>query len=167
MKDRAARYLVLAGLVIGLVLYYRYVRSTGTLIVGPDVPDMNPTIGGPEPVKVKYRQPFSPDELKNGDIVVYREAGTDHTKISRVIALAGDLFRVENQKVYVNGGEAQDSSLSQADVFAIAEYRIPSDHVVLIPDNRNGMGCEVVRPVPLRRIVGIVQTEAPGNAGGG
>lgn len=96
-------------------------------------------------------------DIKRGDIVIIDSSAADTRLVKRVIAVAGDKVKLENNVLFVNGGKA---TLSAKDQYLYTEellgqrrtialnplpspaksfnpVTVPKDHVLAMGDNRN------------------------------
>lgn len=85
---------------------------------------------------------------------------TKKSYIKRVIALAGDHVKIENNIVYVNGVEQEEKYL-QADVVTESEvfydFIVPDGYIFAMGDNRTkSTDCRVLGCIPLEKVEGIV-----------
>lgn len=85
---------------------------------------------------------------------------TKKSYIKRVIALAGDHVKIENNTVYVNGVEQEEKYL-QADVVTESEvfydFIVPDGYIFAMGDNRTkSTDCRVLGCIPLEKVEGIV-----------
>jgi signal peptidase I len=83
-------------------------------------------------------------DIRRGDVVVFkfdREPEKDYVK--RVIGLPGDVVRVENKKLFVNGKEPVESYVHHDDPEFVAErdtlppVKVPAGFYFLMGDNRD------------------------------
>ncbi|MCP1124120.1 signal peptidase I [Bacillus sp. 3103sda1] len=90
--------------------------------------------------------------IKHGDIVVIKKTEDQMYLVKRVIGLAGDVVKITEGKLYINGVEQKEAYLNQ-DVLEqykqlnYAEQKIPVNKVFVMGDNRlnskdsrNGLG---------------------------
>ncbi len=121
--------LVIALSVIVLLLTF-FVR-----VVGVDGDSMLPTLTDEERLLLSYTD----TSFERGDIVVV-DRYTDEPLIKRVIAVAGDVVEItEERQLYING-ELQQESYTQG--FTVRRdmqgaVTVPEGHVFLLGDNRS------------------------------
>lgn len=76
-------------------------------------------------------------DLGHGDIIVFhypQNPAEDYIK--RIIGLSGDLIRVENGSVYVNGQALEESYIAAPPGYS-GEWKVPENSVFVLGDNRN------------------------------
>ena len=84
-------------------------------------------------------------DYQRGDVVIFDEYGVDYIK--RVIAVGGDIVRINDGKVFVNGKELEEKYLPETTLtycysgeIAFLEdnqvKRVPEGHYFLLGDNR-------------------------------
>lgn len=92
--------------------------------------------------------------------VYYSLEVTKKSYIKRVIAVAGDHVKIENNKVYVNSVEQQEEYLqpdvvTESDVFY--DFVVPEGYIFAMGDNRQkSTDCRVLGCIPLNKVEGIV-----------
>ncbi|MEH7463656.1 signal peptidase I [Bacillus thuringiensis] len=140
---------VLIILVVFIVIF-----TVRTFIFMPfkvDGESMEPTLQNKDRLFVnKVIINFSP--IKHGDIVVIKKTEDQMHLVKRVIGLAGDVVKITEGKLYINGVEQKEAYLNQ-DVLEqykqlnYAEQKIPVNKVFVMGDNRlnskdsrNGLG---------------------------
>lgn len=110
-------------------------------------------------VTYKLRQPV------RGDVVVFHAPrNPDLEYIKRVIGLPGDTVLIENQKVYVNGQEIQESYISDVTTLGIVGFMeegkpivVPEGHYFVMGDNRpRSSDSREFGPIPYENIIGQV-----------
>ncbi len=92
--------------------------------------------------------------------IYYSLEVTKKSYIKRVIALAGDHVKIENNTVYVNG-VVQEEKYLQADVVTESEvfydFIVPDGYIFAMGDNRTkSTDCRVLGCIPLEKVEGIV-----------
>lgn len=90
--------------------------------------------------------------IKHGDIVVIKKSEDQMYLVKRVIGLAGDVLKITEGKLYINGVEQREAYLNQDLLKQYkqlnhAEQKIPVNKVFVMGDNRlnskdsrNGLG---------------------------
>lgn len=92
--------------------------------------------------------------------IYYNLEITKKSYIKRVIALEGDHVKIEDNKVYVNGEELNESYL-QPDVITESEvfydFIVPQGYFFAMGDNRTkSTDCRVIGCIPFDKLEGIV-----------
>lgn len=94
---------------------------------------------------LSYLLPVRFDDLKKGDIVVFKSpVEQDKLYIKRIMALPGDRVKVQDGSVYLNGTKLDESAYLQPDVLTYGgasfqdgmEQVVPQGTVVVMGDNR-------------------------------
>lgn len=121
-------------LILALVLYFG-IDAVSARVRVQNV-SMQPTLYEGEFVlvsKIAYRL----GQPKIGDIVVFHaptEPGEDFIK--RIIGLPGDLVKVQNGKVFVDGYRLNEDYLADNPNYN-GEWMVPEDNLFVLGDNRN------------------------------
>lgn len=82
-------------------------------------------------------------EPQRGDVIVFRkrESATDETVVKRVIALGGDSVEIVGSQVFLNGEALVEpyvqSSKGEGTEYHFGPYRVPSNKVFVLGDNRD------------------------------
>ncbi len=143
---------VLETVLLSAVLFL--VINTMTARVLVDGFSMNPTLNHGEFVLVN-RLAYKFDSPHYGDIIVFhspRNPGQD--LIKRVIGLPGDVIRVNNGEVFVNGAKLTEPYIASAPLYEV-EWIVPEDRLFVLGDNRNNSNdSHEWGPVPLKNIIG-------------
>ena len=100
-------------------------------------------------------------EPRRGDIMVFKEWGSNRDFIKRCVATEGDVLEVRNNAVYIDGrGLIEPYKSVKAGLSPFANYgprRIPDDNVFMMGDNRNNSldsRAPQHGPLPMKRVVG-------------
>jgi signal peptidase I len=100
---------------------------------------MKPTIGiGDRLIGCKFLYWFS--EPERGDIVVFEPPAEAHSDVpryvKRIVAVAGDIVKVEHGTLYVNG-EPVDEPYASRPLYRMSPIQVPEDSLFVLGDNRN------------------------------
>lgn len=97
---------------------------------------MEPTIKVKD--RVLVRVVYDTSKLKRGDILTFYSKEEDSTLIKRLVGLPGDVIRLTDDKVSVNGEYLDNISLDIESEFHINKtYVVPEDCFFFLGDNRN------------------------------
>ncbi|GAC1430805.1 MAG: signal peptidase I [Acidobacteriaceae bacterium] len=114
-----------------IVFLYQPVRVEGTSML-PMLEDQDRLFIN----KLAYRV----GDIQHGDVVVFQYP-RDHTKsyIKRVIALPGDVLRIDHGRVYVNGQRLKETYVPErfSDDRSQPEMTLPSNRYFLMGDHRS------------------------------
>lgn len=120
--------------IIAAVLIITFVFET----VSVDGQSMFPTLNHKdrlivEKVSYYFREP------KAGDVVVFKyPADTREKFIKRVVAVAGDKVKIENNRLYVNGKEIDEPYINEKIINGFySEAVVPENTIFVLGDNRN------------------------------
>lgn len=92
--------------------------------------------------------------------IYYNLEVTKKSYIKRMIGLAGDHIKIENNTVYVNGEKLEepylkDDVVTESDVFY--DFIVPEGHFFAMGDNRTkSTDCREIGCIPLEKLEGIV-----------
>jgi signal peptidase I len=119
--------------VILIVFIYQPVKVEGT--------SMQPTLVDQERIFInKFTYHFGLGDIQRGDMVVFWFP-LDQTKsyIKRVIAVPGDMVRIEAGTVFVNGQELNEPYVPEEfrDRVSYEEQQVPVDQYFVLGDHRN------------------------------
>lgn len=78
---------------------------------------------------------YNLDNLKRGDILVFKSEELNDTLIKRLIGLPGDKIVIENGKVSVNGEQLDEDYVKNKDNF-YGEFEVPEGKYFFLGDNR-------------------------------
>lgn len=119
---------------LALVLYLAI--DTVVARVQVDKISMEPTLHAGEFIlvnKLAYR--FG--SVERGDIIVFHyPLNPSEDYIKRVIGLPGDVVRVQNGNVYVNGQQLEEPYISAPPVYE-GQWVVPDEKIFVLGDNRN------------------------------
>lgn len=92
---------------------------------------------------------------KQGDVIVFRfPLDPSQEYIKRVIGLPGDMVKVENGKVYVNGQALIEPYIAAKPNY-IAERQVPENSLFVLGDNRNNSSdSHSWGAVPMENVIG-------------
>jgi signal peptidase I len=123
--------LILAALVI--LFIYQPVQVEGT--------SMMPALVDQERIFIsKFTYRFGIEQIQRGDTVVFwSPADPGKSYIKRVIGLPGDVVRIDQGMVYVNGRQLQESYVPSdyRDRLSMADLRIGPDYYFVLGDHRS------------------------------
>lgn len=149
LKGKQELKWVLIILVVFMVIFI--VRTFIFMPFKVDGESMEPTLQNNDRLFVnKFIINFS--SIKHGDIVVIKKSEDQMYLVKRVIGLAGDVLRITEGKLYINGVEQREAYLNQDLLKQYkqlnhAEQKIPVNKVFVMGDNRlnskdsrNGLG---------------------------
>ena len=123
--------LILAALVI--LFIYQPVQVEGT--------SMMPTLVDQERIFIsKFTYQFGIEQIKRGDTVVFwSPADPSKSYIKRIIGLPGDVVRIDQGVVYVNGRWLQESYVPPGyrDSVSMASRKIGPDNYFVLGDHRS------------------------------
>ncbi len=78
---------------------------------------------------------YNPENLKIGDIVVFKSKELDEIVIKRLIGLPGDEIRFDGTSVYVNGKKLDEPYVKNPMEF-YGTYKVPEGKYFFLGDNR-------------------------------
>lgn len=78
---------------------------------------------------------YNPENLKRGDIVVFRSEEKDEDMIKRLIGLPGDKIVINDGIVTVNGETLEESYIGTSDNYS-GEFTVPEGKYFFLGDNR-------------------------------
>lgn len=78
---------------------------------------------------------YNTDNIKRGDIVVFKSEELDDTLIKRVIGLPGDDITIVNGEISINGEKLQEDYVVNKDNWN-GEYHVPEGKFFFCGDNR-------------------------------
>lgn len=109
----------------------------------------------PGDVLVVNKLAYKLGDYKTGDVVIFHNPNYEKEDfIKRIIGTPGDTVVIKDGKVYVNGNLLQEKYISQAPMYE-GEWRVPSDALFVLGDNRNeSSDSHVWGYVPLTDVVG-------------
>ncbi len=115
---------------------------------------MNPTLQDGEYVLVN-RLAYKFGAPQRGDIIVFHfPLDESQDLIKRVIGLPGDVIRVQNGMVLVNGEKLNEPYIAEAPLYA-GEWLVPEGSLFVMGDNRNDSSdSHSWGPVTMERIIG-------------
>lgn len=97
---------------------------------------MKPTLHSGEFLMVN-RLAYRSGNFQRGDIVVFHSPSNPREDfIKRIIGIPGDIIRIENQQVTING-ELQIEPFIAEPVRYTGEWKVPPDSLFVLGDNRN------------------------------
>ena len=77
------------------------------------------------------------DNLKRGDIVVFKSEELDDLLIKRLIGLPGDEISIDNGKVTINGEVIEENYVENNDFNYTGKFKVPDDKYFFLGDNRS------------------------------
>jgi signal peptidase I len=94
-------------------------------------------------------------EVGRGDVVVFEPpVPSDEPYVKRVIGLPGEVVKIENGEVYVNGVLVQEPYV-QVDFHTSGTWEIPANDIFVMGDNRNNSSdSRSWGTVPIENIIG-------------
>lgn len=78
---------------------------------------------------------YNPENLRRGDIVVFKSKELDEIVIKRLIGLPGDEIRFDGTSVYVNGKKLDEPYVKNPMEF-YGTYKVPEGKYFFLGDNR-------------------------------
>src|SRR5215472_7047788 len=119
--------------VILIVFIYQPVKVEGT--------SMMPTLTDQERIFInKFTYHFGLGEIQRGDMVVFwYPLDPQKSYIKRVIAIPGDIVRIDAGQVYVNGQALSEEYVPEEyrDRVSYEEHRVPMDDYFVLGDHRS------------------------------
>ena len=119
--------------VILIVFIYQPVKVEGTSMV--------PTLVNDERIFInKFTYHYGLGEIRRGDMVVFwYPLDTTKSYIKRIIGVPGDLVRIDEGDVYVNGSRLAESYVADLyrDRNSWGPRRVPTDSYFVLGDHRN------------------------------
>ena len=105
------------------------------LIFKVEVPtsSMEPTIKVGE--KFLVTKVYNFNNLKRGDIIVFKNKEKNEIMIKRLIGLPGDEIDVRGNELYINGEFIQEDYVKNPDGF-FGEFKVPEGKYFFLGDNR-------------------------------
>ncbi len=154
------------GITIGMAIIIAVLINTFlfdmTIVKGES---MTPTLNsGDKLILNKLEKSLASYEYHRGDIVVFSSPiDKDKLLIKRVVALEGDLVRIEDGLVAINGRLLEENYIRDKayteQILMIQDYQVPDGELYVLGDNRNPKGSTDSRffgGVPLENIRGKV-----------
>lgn len=92
---------------------------------------------------------------QHGDVIVFHYPGNpEEDYIKRLIGLPGDLIKVENGSVFINGQEMEEPYVANSPAYQ-GSWEIPEDSFFVLGDNRNqSSDSHTWGFVPIKNVVG-------------
>ena len=109
----------------------------------------------PGDVLVVNKLAYKLGDYKTGDVVIFHNPNYEQEDfIKRIIGTPGDTVVIKDGKVYVNGNLLEENYILQPPLYE-GEWRVPSDALFVLGDNRNeSSDSHVWGYVPLTDVVG-------------
>ena len=115
---------------VGIVLFFCYVISIGTVVSG----SMEPTLCTGD-IVISNRLSYVVKEPEMGDIIFFKKDSDIYGK--RVVGVAGDHIQFANGYVYINGEKLNEEYIdSDIATYCYREFHVPDGHVFVMGDNR-------------------------------
>ncbi len=130
------RFLIDLGetLLLAIVLYFAINAVTARIRV--DGSSMEPTLHDGEYI-ICNRIPAILGKYQRGDVIVFRFPGDPKEEyIKRIIGFPGDVVKVENKKVYVNGKQLNEPYIAAAPAYS-GSWTVSEGGLFVLGDNRN------------------------------
>lgn len=107
------------------------------LIIKVDVntSSMKPTINIGE--KFLVTRVYNYENLKRGDIVVFKSNEKDELLLKRLIGLPRDEIDIRGEKLYINGKEFKEDYVKYKDKY-VGKFKVPENKYFFLGDNREG-----------------------------
>lgn len=103
------------------------------LKVDVNTSSMKPTINIGE--KFLVTRIYNYENLKRGDIVVFKSNEKDELLLKRLIGLPGDEIDIREEKLYINGEEIEEEYVKYTDKY-IGKFKVPENRYFFLGDNR-------------------------------
>lgn len=76
-------------------------------------------------------------DLERQDIIAFYSPEDDLNYVKRIVGLPGETIEIKDSQVYINGQRLEEnSSVQKGYIPDFIAYKIPSDHVFVLGDNR-------------------------------
>ena len=83
---------------------------------------------------------YKPENIKRGEILVFKKDGAEELLLKRVIGLPGDTIEIKDGgKVYINGEFLDEPYVKYPDSLS-GVYHVPARNYFMVGDNRAGSG---------------------------
>ena len=79
---------------------------------------------------------YNTDNLKRGDIIVFKSSELDELVVKRLIGLPGDLIEFKNSSIYINSKKLDENYLKESYNFE-GHFNVPDNAFFFLGDNRN------------------------------
>ena len=96
---------------------------------------MKPTINIGE--KFLVTRIYDYENLKRGDILVFKSNEKDELLLKRLIGLPGDEIDIKGEKLYINGKELKEDYVKYKDEY-VGKFKVPENKYFFLGDNREG-----------------------------
>jgi len=126
---------VLITIILALIIFFAARATIQTFIVV--MTSMEPNFHDGQRLVVNKAAYFF-GEPERGDVIIFRAPnGRQEDFIKRVIAIPGDIVKVNNGAVYVNGTELDEPYIKSPPSYTMKELEIPKDEYFVLGDNRD------------------------------
>lgn len=103
------------------------------LKVDVNTSSMKPTINIGE--KFLVTRIYDYENLKRGDIIVFKSNEKDELLLKRLIGLPGDEIDIRKEKLYINGKEIEENYVKYTDNY-VGKFKVPENKYFFLGDNR-------------------------------
>ncbi|MBY0753855.1 signal peptidase I [Clostridium sardiniense] len=109
------------------------------LIFKVDVPtgSMEPTINIGD--KFLVTRVYNFENLKRGDIIVFKNNEKNQVMVKRLIGVPGDEIDIQGEKLYINGDEIKEDYVKYPDKY-FGKFKVPEGKYFFLGDNRANSG---------------------------
>ncbi len=143
---------LLETLILSVVLFVGINAITARVRV--DGSSMDPSLKNGQFVLVN-KVGYKIGQPERGDVIVfYFPRDPNQEYIKRLIGLPGDVIKIANKVVTINGKEIKEGYIADSPLYA-GEWTVPADHYFVLGDNRNNSyDSHNWGPVPADYVVG-------------
>lgn len=142
-------FCLLGALILALILRFFVFE-----VVRVDGDSMQPTLQTNEYVFVEKVSRYF-NGIHRGDIVITHYPDRTDTYVKRVVAVGGDVIKIENGYLYVNGEKQIEEYLGQPIYYTMPETAVPEGYYFVLGDNRNySLDSHLIGAIPDNMIIG-------------
>ncbi|MDZ4994759.1 signal peptidase I [Clostridium perfringens] len=132
-KKKNSKFNLLFTLIITIILTFSINKFLLFLAYVPSS-SMEPTLFPNDLILVT--KVYNTNNLKRGDIIVFKSNELDEILIKRLIGLPGDLIEFKNSSIYVNSKKLDENYLKEPYNFE-GSFKVPDNAFFFLGDNRN------------------------------